>query len=236
MTITVVGGGATGVELAGTLAELRGTVLGATFPDVDPSRVHVRLVEMAPCAARPVQREAARVRPGPAGQARRRHQAEHGDRRGHRRPGAAGRRRGAAERPDRVGGRRGRRTGRRGLGAAAGQARPHAGRAGPAGHRAGPDLRGGRHRDQPGRAHAAARPAGPADGPACRGADRQAGWPGRPPSRSSTTTRARWPRSAAGRPWSSCRRPAADAARWPGWPGSRCTWCTCWAAGTGSPR
>ncbi len=48
LTITMVGGGATGVELAGTLAELRGTVLGATFPDVDPSRVHVRLVEMAP--------------------------------------------------------------------------------------------------------------------------------------------------------------------------------------------
>jgi NADH:ubiquinone reductase (H+-translocating) len=48
LTITVVGGGATGVELAGTLAELRRNVLGATFPDVDPSRVHVRLVETAP--------------------------------------------------------------------------------------------------------------------------------------------------------------------------------------------
>ena len=48
LAVTVVGGGATGVELAGTLAELRGTVLRATFPDVDPSRVHVRLVEMAP--------------------------------------------------------------------------------------------------------------------------------------------------------------------------------------------
>jgi NADH dehydrogenase len=48
LTVTVVGGGATGVELAGTLSELRGTVLGSTFPDVDPARVHVRLVEMAP--------------------------------------------------------------------------------------------------------------------------------------------------------------------------------------------
>jgi NADH:ubiquinone reductase (H+-translocating) len=47
LTVTVVGGGATGVELAGTLAELRRNVLGATFPDVDPSRVHVRLVETA---------------------------------------------------------------------------------------------------------------------------------------------------------------------------------------------
>jgi NADH dehydrogenase len=48
LTITVVGGGATGVELAGTAAELGATVLGATFPDVDPARVHVRLMEMSP--------------------------------------------------------------------------------------------------------------------------------------------------------------------------------------------
>lgn len=46
--VTVVGGGATGVELAGAIAELRGAVLRATFPDIDPSRVHIRLVEMAP--------------------------------------------------------------------------------------------------------------------------------------------------------------------------------------------
>ena len=53
LTVTVVGGGATGVELAGTLAELRRTVLRATFPDVDPSRVHVRLIEMAPALLGP---------------------------------------------------------------------------------------------------------------------------------------------------------------------------------------
>ncbi len=53
LSVTVVGGGATGVELVGTLAELRGTVLGATFPDVDASRVHVRLVEMAPALLGP---------------------------------------------------------------------------------------------------------------------------------------------------------------------------------------
>jgi NADH:quinone reductase (non-electrogenic) len=46
--VTVVGGGATGVELAGTLGELRSDVLRATFPDVDPKRIHIRLVEMAP--------------------------------------------------------------------------------------------------------------------------------------------------------------------------------------------
>ena len=53
LDITVVGGGATGVELAGTLGELRREVLHATFPDVDPSRVHVRLVEMAPALLMP---------------------------------------------------------------------------------------------------------------------------------------------------------------------------------------
>jgi NADH dehydrogenase len=46
--ITVAGGGATGVELAGTLAELSAAVLDATFPGVDPARVRVRLIEMAP--------------------------------------------------------------------------------------------------------------------------------------------------------------------------------------------
>ncbi len=51
--ITVVGGGATGVELAGTLGELRSDVLSATFSDVDPARVQVRLVEMAPALLMP---------------------------------------------------------------------------------------------------------------------------------------------------------------------------------------
>jgi NADH dehydrogenase len=51
--ITVVGGGATGVELAGTLAELRGAALSAAFPDVNPSGVRVRLVEMAPSLLMP---------------------------------------------------------------------------------------------------------------------------------------------------------------------------------------
>jgi NADH dehydrogenase len=45
--VTVAGGGATGVELAGTLSELRKVVLRSTFPDVDPARLKVRLVEMA---------------------------------------------------------------------------------------------------------------------------------------------------------------------------------------------
>ena len=51
--VTVVGGGATGVELAGTVGELRNDVLRATFPDVDPDRLHIRLVEMAPALLMP---------------------------------------------------------------------------------------------------------------------------------------------------------------------------------------
>ena len=35
--VTVVGGGATGVEIAGTLAELRNIALGVAFPEVDPA-------------------------------------------------------------------------------------------------------------------------------------------------------------------------------------------------------
>jgi NADH dehydrogenase len=52
-TITVVGGGATGVELAGTLGELREATLRATFPDVDPSRMYIRVVEMMPALLMP---------------------------------------------------------------------------------------------------------------------------------------------------------------------------------------
>ena len=52
VTFTVVGGGATGVELAGALAELR-TALNAFFPDLDEEDVHIRLVEMAPVLLAP---------------------------------------------------------------------------------------------------------------------------------------------------------------------------------------
>ncbi len=46
--ITVVGGGATGVEVAGTLAELRNIALAAAFPELDRVRVKIRLVELGP--------------------------------------------------------------------------------------------------------------------------------------------------------------------------------------------
>ena len=45
-SVVVVGGGATGVEMAGTLAELRNSVLPERFPELDPSEVNVVLVEM----------------------------------------------------------------------------------------------------------------------------------------------------------------------------------------------
>ena len=53
LTITVAGGGATGVELAGTLAELRNIALPAAFPEIDRKRMHVRLIELGPALLAP---------------------------------------------------------------------------------------------------------------------------------------------------------------------------------------
>jgi NADH dehydrogenase len=44
--ITIVGGGATGLEMAGTLAELRNVALPASFPAIDRARFRVTLIEM----------------------------------------------------------------------------------------------------------------------------------------------------------------------------------------------
>jgi NADH:ubiquinone reductase (H+-translocating) len=44
--IVIVGGGPTGVEMAGTLAELRSTALAKAYPELDISRVRIILVEM----------------------------------------------------------------------------------------------------------------------------------------------------------------------------------------------
>lgn len=48
LRIVVVGGGATGVETAGALAELRNNDMPVTYPELDRSRTHVTLVEMGP--------------------------------------------------------------------------------------------------------------------------------------------------------------------------------------------
>jgi len=55
--ITVVGGGATGVELAGALAELRNFALAAVYPNIDRSMFHVRLIEMGPALLAPYNRK-----------------------------------------------------------------------------------------------------------------------------------------------------------------------------------
>ena len=55
--ITVVGGGATGVELAGTLAELRNFALPAVYPNIDRSMFQVRLIEMGPALLAPYHRK-----------------------------------------------------------------------------------------------------------------------------------------------------------------------------------
>jgi NADH dehydrogenase len=48
LRIVVVGGGATGVEMAGALTELRDNDLHVTYPELTPARVHVTLVEQQP--------------------------------------------------------------------------------------------------------------------------------------------------------------------------------------------
>jgi NADH:ubiquinone reductase (H+-translocating) len=45
-TVVIVGGGPTGVEMAGQLAELKTQALPMTYPELNPARVHVVLVEM----------------------------------------------------------------------------------------------------------------------------------------------------------------------------------------------
>jgi NADH dehydrogenase len=48
LNVVIVGGGPTGVEMAGALVELIENVLTADFPEVDTSRTQVTMVEMAP--------------------------------------------------------------------------------------------------------------------------------------------------------------------------------------------
>jgi NADH:ubiquinone reductase (H+-translocating) len=52
-TVVVVGGGATGVEMAGQLAELKSKAIPDVYPELNPARVHVVLVEMGPVLLAP---------------------------------------------------------------------------------------------------------------------------------------------------------------------------------------
>jgi NADH:ubiquinone reductase (H+-translocating) len=47
-TVVIVGGGPTGVEIAGQLAELKTETIPSIYPELNPARVHVVLVEMFP--------------------------------------------------------------------------------------------------------------------------------------------------------------------------------------------
>jgi NADH dehydrogenase len=63
LSIAIAGGGATGVELAGTLAELRNIAVPAAFPGIDPATIKVTLIEQAPAllaAFKPKEQEYAR--------------------------------------------------------------------------------------------------------------------------------------------------------------------------------
>ncbi len=48
LRVLIVGGGATGVEMAGTLAELRNNSAEELYPELDSDRMHITLVEMLP--------------------------------------------------------------------------------------------------------------------------------------------------------------------------------------------
>jgi NADH:ubiquinone reductase (H+-translocating) len=48
VTIVIIGGGATGVEMAGTLAELRDGAVPTVYPEIDPATIRVILVEQGP--------------------------------------------------------------------------------------------------------------------------------------------------------------------------------------------
>jgi NADH dehydrogenase len=48
LRVVVVGGGATGVEMAGAVAEMRNGMMRTVYPELDPAHVHIMLVEMGP--------------------------------------------------------------------------------------------------------------------------------------------------------------------------------------------
>lgn len=52
-TVVVVGGGATGVEIAGQLAELKSHAVPIVWPELNPALMHVVLVEMGPALLAP---------------------------------------------------------------------------------------------------------------------------------------------------------------------------------------
>ena len=237
LTFVVVGAGPTGVELAGQIAELADRTLIGAFRHIDTRDTRVILLDAAPAVLPPMGRE---VGPQGAASARedgRRDSAQRDGhqhrRRRHRRQGA-GRHRAPHRR--RVQGVVGRRAGQPAGQDACRPVRRHRGRPGrPGGRRTRPHhqglpqrLRGrrpdvGAGRSRPG--------AGRHPGREVRDQAHPGPLKGQIPSsvrRSSTSTRARWPRcrgSARSRRWAS----SSSAASSPGSRGWRCT-CTTWSA------
>lgn len=153
----VVGGGPTGVEMAGALAELRNAGLAYAYPEVDPERVRVVLVEMTDEVLAPFD---PKLREYAAGALRAKSGAAAGCCREGGAPRLCGafRRRAGAVRVDDLGDRcQGRRRGV-GVGAAPGARRAALGRARPAGGGPPGDLRCRRPGRGPRRAAAAAGP------------------------------------------------------------------------------
>ena len=231
--VTVVGGGATGVELAGTLGELRGTVLRATFPDVDPARVHIRLVEMAPALLMPF---GEKLREYTRRQLVARGVDIHlGTEIREVRPSSVVLGDGRKVPSDLT------------VWAAGVAASPVVADWGlPQGKNGrilvGPDLRvHGQERifaagdialDPDNPSPQLAQPALQEGRHVARQVRRLLA--GQPPCRSSTTTRGSWPRSAGGRRWWSSPGDSGSPGRSPGSPGWACTCSTCWATATGS--
>lgn len=58
MNIVIVGGGPTGVEVSGTLSEMKKTVLPKDFPELDFTKMHIYLVENSPKVLGPMSQQA----------------------------------------------------------------------------------------------------------------------------------------------------------------------------------
>ena len=104
-TVLITGGGATGVEMAGQLAELKTEALPTTFPEMAPERVQVVLVEMAPFLLAPFDDSLRQYAHRELVKRGVDVPAEHRHLRGPRRPGGFQGRHLHAGRPGRVGGR-----------------------------------------------------------------------------------------------------------------------------------
>ena len=139
--VTVIGGRATGVELAGSIADLRNIALATSYPEIDRDRVHVALIEQAPELSG-LPPHAAQIHPPAADQAWREHAARHRHPQDHPQPGRSGRRHRPAQRHHGVGGGRGSAGRGRPVGPAGRAWRTAPRRPRPARRRARPHLRG----------------------------------------------------------------------------------------------